>query len=160
MFPEVKQSEKKYNPAERNERYRYQCPVVMRYLENKLRGWNIGVFFEQIKAEKIALYAVTEFTEYVLRDLELSASPVEVVCVADKNFARFPQGICAKEVVSPEKVLSLYQSGEIDKLVVCSLFHENAIFGEFIDRGVRQEDLISVTSAIFSFDMYGGEKGE
>lgn len=157
MFPKVKKIVTKYNSAERNERYRYQCPVVMRYLENKLRGWNIGVFFEQIQTEKIALYAVTEFTEYVLRDLRGSDFPVEVRCIGDRNFIRFPQGVCQTEVVSPNEVLRRYQSGEIEKIMICSLFHENAVFEDFMNQGVRQEDLLSVTSAIFSFDIFNEE---
>lgn len=154
MFPKVKKVITKYNSADRDERYRYQCPIVMRYLENKLQGWNIGIFFEQIKARKIALYAVTEFTEYVLRDLQVSASKVDVICIGDRNYSRFPQGVYGKKVVSVEEIFERYRLGGIDKIVICSLFHENIILEDFMKRGVRQEDLIPVTSAIFSFDIF------
>lgn len=151
MFPEVKKVTNTYNGAERSERYRYQAPIVMRYLENKLHGWNISDFFEEVGAEKVALYAVTEFTKYVLLDLMQNSCKEKVVCIGDKAYQRYGLGIERVAVVSPEKVISCYMQGEVDKIIICSVSHANVILDDFISRGVSPADLITVTSAIFSY---------
>lgn len=155
MFPEVKKVTNTYNGAELSARYCYQAPIVMRYLENKLHGWNISDFFDEVGAEKVALYAVTEFTKYVLLDLAQNKCKEKVVCIGDKAYQRYRQGIERVPVVSPEKVASCYMQGEVDKIVICSVSHANAIIDDFISRGVSLADLITVTGAIFSYNAEG-----
>lgn len=150
MFPEVKKVTNTYNSADRNERYRYQAPIVMRYLENKLHGWNISDFFKEIGAEKVALYAVTEFTEYVLLDLAQNENADRVFCIGDRGYEKYKQGIKGVPVVAPETVTSCYMQGNVNKIIICSVPHANAIYDDFINRGVSPADIITVTSAIFS----------
>lgn len=155
MFPEVKKYTNTYNGADRNERYCYQAPIVMRYLENKLRDWNISDFFDEVGAKRVALYAITEFTEYVLLDLAQTKDMEKVVCIGDKAYEKYRAGFKAVSVVSPEKVTSCYMQGEVDKIIICSVSHANAIFDDFIKQGVAPGDIITVTSAIFSYKMEG-----
>ena len=151
MFPEVKKITKKYDTTDRSERYRYQAPIVMRYLENKLSGWSIADFLEETGAKKVALYAVTEFTEYALKDLAQVSQKEKVLCIGDRGYRRYAQGLCGVPVVAPEAVVTAYQKKEIDKILICSLSHANVIFEDFVKRGVSPVDIFTVTSAIFSF---------
>ncbi len=153
MFPKVRKVLDKYNSADRNERYRYQAPIVMRYLKNKLYGWSISDFFEEVGTEKVALYTVTEFTEYVLLDLAQNENKKKVVCIGDKGYARYKQGIKGVTVVAPETVTDYYVQGKVDKIIICSISHANVIFDDFIKRGVKPEDIVTVTSAIFSYKI-------
>lgn len=154
MFPEIR--EVTGSPADRNERYAYQCPIVMKYLKNKLNGWNIGVFLQEIRVKKVALYAVTEFTEYVVRDLEsfknlkIKEATIDIVCICDRNYSKYKMGFHGCDVIGVDELTDAYKANKIDKILICSVFHVNEIFQDLMHRGVPLEDLISVTSAIFS----------
>lgn len=151
MFPEVKKNTNQYNSADRNERYRYQAPIVMRYLKNKLLGWSVTDFLEEIGAKRVALYAVTDFTEYMLLDLLQACNLDRVLCIGDKSCKKYDGGLYDVPVVAPETLVEAYQSREIDRIIICSVSHANVIFDELVKRGVAPADIVTVTSAIFSF---------
>lgn len=54
--------------------YEKKCKVhermLFHYLERKVTGWNAGDFLKEERIEDYALYAVTDFTNLFLKDLE------------------------------------------------------------------------------------------
>ena len=139
-----------YCPSDKTEKYSYQCPVVMRYLENKLKGRSIGDFFEKISAKKIVLYGVTEFAGYVMMDLEsYKSEAIEIMFVCDRNPAAYPSGFRGIRVLGIDEMIEEYQKDCIDKILICNLFHSDSIFADLMKRGIRQEDLIPIVGAVF-----------
>lgn len=149
--PRVRNVVDGYCSSDKTERYSYQCPVVMRYLENVLKGWSISRFFENIAAEKIVLYSVTEFTEYVAMDvLKNEAGKSEIVFVSDRNPGAYPLGLHGIPVVGIAELTEAYFAGKVDKILICNLFHSDRIFEDLMQRGILQEDLISIVSAVYA----------
>lgn len=148
--PRVRKVVSGYCPSDKTERYSYQCPVVMRYLENKLKGWSIGDFFDKLAAYRIVLYGVTEFAEYVVLDLQkYEAGNVEIVFVCDRNPTGYPSGFHGFRVVGIDEMVEEYSKGNLDKILICNLFHSDSIFSDLMKRGICQEDLIPVAGAVF-----------
>lgn len=134
----------------KEERYQYQYPIIMRYLNNKINGWNVGDFLYEIGGRTVALYAITEFTELVINDLKRCDKPIEVVSICDKNSKKYEDGFHEYEVTDMDNLLALYQSKRVDKILICSIFHVNEIYADLMERGIGLNDLISVNSAIFN----------
>ena len=135
---------------EREERYWYQYSIVLKYLKNKIANRNIFSFFEMIGVRKVALYAITEFTEMICDDLKNAREDVEVTYLCDRNAAKFKNGYKGIPVVEVEALVKDYRDGKVEKVMVCSVFHVNEIMDDLISKGVRAEDLVSVISVIFS----------
>lgn len=133
----------------RQERCQYQYPFVLQYLENKIQGKEIWDFLADAGFYNIAVYAVTEWTKMLCDDLSGHEEETQIVCVCDKRHTEFPRGIYGKEVVGIEEMVRQYEQGKVDGIVVCSVFHENEIICDLLEKGVRQQHIVSVISAIY-----------
>lgn len=148
IFPKVREIKCSPDYIGKEERYQFQYPIIMRYLKNKISGWNIGDFLYEIGIQKVALYAITEFTELVINDLERCSKPIEVMLICDKNSKKYEEGYLEYEVTGIDNLLAYYKSKKIDKVLICSIFHVNEIFSDLMERGIRLDDMLSVNSAI------------
>lgn len=137
---------------ENTQEYRkiYQYPIVMKYLQNKIKGWNICDFFDAYGYKNVVLYAITEITELVKDDILFSDNQLESFSLCDSDAARFANGYSGRPVMDMNKLLEQYQCGEIDCIVICSLFHENEIFYALMQKGIPQSCIISITSIVYS----------
>ncbi|TCL58122.1 hypothetical protein EDD76_107238 [Kineothrix alysoides] len=151
MFPKIQEPIfKDNNYIDIAERYQYQYPIIMKYLKNKIDGWNIGDFLYEQGAQKIALYAITEFTELVAEDLEKCDKSIKIVAICDKNNQNHRNGFHQNEVIGIDKLVEEYESKKIDKILICSIFHANEIFYDLMERKIKLEDMITVSTAIFN----------
>lgn len=132
------------------ERYQYQYPIIMRYLKNKINEWNIGDFLYEQGAQKIVLYAITEFTELVVEDLKRCKKPIKIAAICDKNKQKYIEGFQQYEVIGIDELMDGYESKKFDKILICSIFHVNEIFDDLMERKIELEDMISVNAAIFN----------
>lgn len=148
-FPQVSEVVKREDYLEADRRQQYLYPIVMRYLKRKIAGWNVSDFFKMAGAKRIVLYAVTEFTELFCDDLKQQGSGAEILYVCDKKYGKYSRGYKGYRVVGIDEMLQAYQIGMIDHIVICSIFHENEIFAELLERGVQLEHLISINTVIF-----------
>jgi hypothetical protein len=151
MFPTVQE------PIKRNdkyidtvERYEYQYPIIMRYLKNKINDWNIGDFLYEQGAQKIVLYAITEFTELVIEDLNRCEKPIKIEAICDKNKQKYIDGFQQYEVIGIDELVERYESKKFDKILICSIFHSNEIFADLMKLKINLEDMIAVNAAIFN----------
>lgn len=148
VFPQVPASNVDHSEIQKDERYWYEFPVMMKYLKRKVKGWGIASFFEQMGVNKIALYAITDFTEITADDLKKDG--MEVVCICDKNKSKIFSDYCGYPLIGVDELVKKYHSAEIEKILVCSLMHEKYIFRDLMKQGVALEDIISISSAVFS----------
>ena len=88
--------------------------------------------------------------QLVCEDLKRNDKKVEMVCVSDRNYLRFARGYCGRKVVGPQEMIEMYRRKEIDKILVCSIFHVNEIINEFLCQGIDLDDIVSISTAIFS----------
>lgn len=151
MFPTIQEpifSKDKYiNTAER---YQYQYPIIMRYLKNKINNWNIGDFLHEQGAYKVVLYAITEFTELVIDDLNRCENPMQIASICDKNNKKYIDGFHQFKVIGINELVAGYKTNEFDKILVCSIFHANEIYTDLMEREIKLEDIISINTAIFN----------
>lgn len=132
----------------RNERHLAQYPLIMKYLNNVLDGENSAEYFLREGTHRIALYAVTEFTELFIKEIEKDGR-VEIVAVGDRNYSGFGKGYRGYPVKSIQQIKSMYQKKEFDKILICSLFRENEIFRDLMNEGIAADDLVSVGMVLF-----------
>lgn len=151
VFPKVCDVIESSNYIEQCERWQYQYPVILRYLKNKINGWNICDFFQTYGYRRVALYAVTDFTELILQDIEAN-NRIEHhdISVYDTNYQKFVHSYMGYEVNGIHKLIEKEQLGKLDCIIVCSLMHENEIISSLMQKGVKQEKIISIVSVIFS----------
>lgn len=147
IFPEVVARPKGIIFEE--ERQIYQYPIVMKYLQKKIDGWNVAHFFEKRNIKNVALYAIVEFTDLVIDDWNRSDSQSKIVAISDKNYKKYKAGYKGCQVISVNELIENYKTGKIQMIVVCSIFHENEIFRELMNNGVQQDSLISINSVVF-----------
>jgi hypothetical protein len=151
MFPTVQEpiiSDDNY--IDTVERYQYQYPIIMRYLKNKINDWNVGDFLYEQGAHKLVLYAITEFTELVIEDLKRCEKPIKIASICDKNNQKYIDGFQKYKVIGIDELVAGYESKKFDKILICSIFHANEIFTGLMERKIKLEDMISVSTAIFN----------
>lgn len=130
----------------------YEYPIMMKYLRNKVNGWSICDFLADYKYTKIALYAVTELMDLVIDDIACNQKEFIKVTICDTNADRFSGGHKNHSVIDANKLLTQYQEGNFDCVIVCSLIHENDIIKALMHKGISQNTIISMTSIIFSVE--------
>lgn len=150
FLPDVEMPKRSIGYITKEERYQFQYPIIMKYLRKKVSGWSVGDYLSRIGGKNIALYAMTEFTELAYEDLTCNDSKVTVVCICDKNFTKFTDGYRGRDVIGLADMAELYRKKEIDKILVCSIFHINEIVREILAQGVDLDDIISISTAIYN----------
>ena len=134
------------------ERMIYQYPVVMKYLKNKVKGWSICDFLKIYEYKRVVLYAITEILDLIMDDMVSSGLLLEGVFLCDTNVEKYEKGYANHPVISVKALLQKYQEGEVDCIIVCSLFHENEIIKALMKQGIAQEQVISIASIVFSVE--------
>lgn len=137
------------NIETKEKRYRYQYPLIMKYLENKIQGKEIYDFIADSGFKNVAIYALTEWTDMVYDDISRHTDKIQIVCVCDKAYTRFSNGFHGNEVVGIEELVRQYKQGRVDGVVVCNVFREKEIIQELVEKGICQEHVISIISVIF-----------
>lgn len=135
-----------------NSRFIYQYPLVREYLNKKINGWNLGDFMYDLGAKNIALYALTEFAKLAITDIKHSTKHVQIRFISDKKIQSAGSKIDDIEIISKEMLVKEYMNGNLDKILICSVFYANEIFNELLEEGIKLDDLISITAAVCSPD--------
>lgn len=126
-----------------NDRMASLYPTIFNYLNKKIDGWNPSDFFREIGVRRIALYAVSDLTRLLVRDLNNHPGQVEFI-LADTNYHMYMHEIGGHKVYGMEELLRLYHAGQVEKIIPCVLFSANVIIDNLIAGGVRLEDIISI----------------
>lgn len=136
-------------PIDAKEAAWYQYPTILKYLRNKLQGYETNQFFTKMGWHKIALYAINELTELLYMDITNSNSDVEIACICDKQYTEFVNGYKGNPVIGVEELIRRCRNGEIDCIVVGSVIHENSIIKELTMKGCGLDRVLSINSVIF-----------
>ncbi len=138
-------------PLDKETRSQYLYPIIMKYLQNIINGYDVSDFFETKGYRRVALYAVTDLTRILVQDINRYSSAVTVKCICDRNANAFENKVLDYNVIGLEQLLEQYQSGDIDCVVIGNVFAENAIFKSLLSKGIPQERILSINSVIFGF---------
>lgn len=149
LFPQIIEISVLPGRASQEKKCIFHEGILYHYLQRKINGWSAADFLKEKKIEKYALYAVTDFMELFIKDLEKNGGrKPEIIC--DKNAERFYYGVNSYEVISPEKLVCLYRDRKIEKIIIMSVLHENEIIDELLEKGVLLNDIISFISVVYS----------
>lgn len=129
-----------------------QYPIIMKYLQNKLKGWSIQHFFDKYHYKNVALYSATEFAELALDDIRHNrADKLKNLYICDLNAHKsFVNGFAKHPVISIDELITQDQKGNIDCIIICNLYHRNEIKTDLIRRGIEPKKIITIFSVIFS----------
>lgn len=147
VFPEVEF--RKENKVSETERKSYYYPVVIQYLENVLSGKGASVFFEKYRMEKVVLYAANELAKLLCMDMAKcgEADVIEYLC--DRDYSKFVEGFCGKEVNEIQRLKEDYKSGKVKKIIICNLSYEQDIRRALVCVGIAPEDILSIVDIVF-----------
>ena len=145
IFPPIIQRNEKISLPMRNHFY---YPVLKQCLENVQTGRRLESAFGQLGAERIVLYAVNEFSEYICRDLAGSEF-VSVCALCDRQADSYSDGYLGLPVWGIDNLYDAYTDGRFDMVVVCNLLYEEEIIKDLLGIGIRGQDVISVSEVVF-----------
>lgn len=151
MFPQVREIKPVTYPdhyIQSAEWFQFQYPLLKRYFTKVLEGFSVCDFFQGAEVSNVAVYALTEFAELAIKDIDRSCVSAQIGCISDRNYDRFQEGFLGHAVSSPEAMLEQYRNGTIDKIIVCSIFHANEIMSDLMKMGFQLKDLITISDII------------
>ncbi len=136
----------KEDVSKNEEWYIYQFGYLRKYLNKVIAGWSVKDFFGGIPADRIAVYSITVFTGILIDDLRRYTT--KKIFVSDKKIeSELDNGI--QHVLPAQMLFEKYQKGEINKVIVCGMFHENMIMEELIKIGFSLEDIITLSTILY-----------
>lgn len=149
IFPRIFEMQETEVRASYEKKCFYHERFLYRFLTKKIEGWGVKNFLESEEIGQYALYAVTDFTNLFMKDLEKNGGKKpRIIC--DKNFNKFRRIIGGYVVSNPEELVDLYKSENIQKIIVMSIIHENEIMEELLKKGIQIGDMISIVSVLYS----------
>jgi len=151
IYPGVKEiviEEREYpsNYIFSEEWHRYQYRFVRDYFLKTLSGWSVADFFSDIPVDKIAIYALTDFADFVINDLKRKGAGQ--VILSDKKAEKYPDGYENNKVYTPKELYLEYERKNVSKVIVCSFFHANEIMQELMDIGFKLNDIVTITTIL------------
>lgn len=146
--PAVIATDEILNYVGKYERYCHQYPIIMKYLKKKINNRRLDDFFKSINANKVVLYAVTEFTDLVIEEL-LNENEQMIYAICDRAADKFSGYYKNCRVINIDDMITDYKNNCFDKIVVCSIFHEKEIIDEFCDKEIPLDDVVTVIQAIY-----------
>lgn len=147
VFPDI--DRKKIVVNEPLEKYSFCYPVLRQCLINELEKRNLVNLSEIARLNRIGLYAVNEFMDYMIVNMkELDIG----IRVYDRNFEAFSEGYKGYEVRSYENAVYDCINGVIDKIVICNLTHGTSIAESFLTDGVSGKDIRLVDMIVYGME--------
>lgn len=132
------------------EKYEYQYTIIKKYLVNKLNNWNLWDFFDS--NDRVVVYACTDMAELALIDYRNYKGKANCIAVCDSSDAKWGDEFVGKNIISPSALLDAYSKNEVNRVLVCSIFHSVGIVGKLVESGIEEKDIVTVPSVIFSTD--------
>ena len=148
IYPEIIATDLMEEYISREEKCLYQYPIVMQYLRKKIDNHCVADYLKSVGGRRIVLYAVTNFTELLIRDI-MNTSTDMIWGVCDKNSKNFGTNYLNCRMINGDEMLMDYKQNKFDKIVVCSIFHANAIINDLIRRGVELDDVLTISQVVF-----------
>lgn len=149
IFPQFLESSETQKRASYEKKCIFHERLLYHYLMKKIEGWNIKDFLEKERIEDYILYALTDFTNLFVKDLEKNGGR-RPLFICDKNAEKFSYNMMGYEVSTLKKMIYLYKNGKVKKIIVMSVLHENEIITELLKEGMLLNDIISVISVLYS----------
>lgn len=149
-FPEVDKNSIKTGILVGNQHEILYYPIVLKYLKNVLNGWHIVDFCMKMGKNKVALYAMTEFTDLILDDFSNSTSMDYIEGIYDRNSFNLNKNYRGIELNNVDTMLRNIKENKIDCIVICSFNNENAIFKELVEKKkVDRHMVFSISEILF-----------
>lgn len=148
VYPEIIATDLIEGYIGNEERYIYQYPIVMQYLKKKIDNRCVTDYLKSVGIERIVIYAATEFAELLVKDI-LNTDTDMIWAVCDKKAKAIGKTYNNCKVISIDEMMIDYSNKKFDKIVVCSIFHKNAVIDELLEKGVDFDDILTAIQVIF-----------
>lgn len=129
--------------------YAFSYPVVFSYLDNKIKGKDISVFFRENKIRSIAICirgVLNNLGELFYKDIINSG--IEVKYFIDKNYHKaFSGGISGIPVIGANE---LCDQKSVDAYIVAPFYYFNEIADDLVRAGIEFDRIISLADIILS----------
>ncbi len=151
FFEEFRQKEqrtseviKKYLVPQFGEKDRFwlQYPIAEGMLQMSLNGKSTADFFRKNQYKKIAIYGLGKLGKMLVQDLE--GTDIEIQCLIDRNYARFPEQYKGIKVIGPHQL----QNEQVDCVVVSLVHLYNSILEVLLLQGIELDKIISIGSIV------------
>lgn len=133
--------------AREGDQYHYQ--IALQYLKNKIDNKNICDFFVENHYGRIALYAITDFTKLLFKDIQNNNQGIKILYFSDLNSENYSFGYQGLQVVKISKMVEDCKNGRLDCVVIGYPAFENIIIDDLIKKGCPQDKLLSIGSVVF-----------
>lgn len=149
IFPKTRRCEYPADAITYEQKCLFHEKLLLKYLKKAVNGWSVQNFLSAEKIDQYVLYAITDFTEIVCEDLGHKGSGSSGK-ICDKRASCYPEKYKGWEVITIEEMMGLYGKGQINKVVIMSVLHENEIISDLLYRGIALNDLISIVSILYA----------
>lgn len=150
MFPVMVDAPVQVGKASYEQKCLFHERILYQYLSRKMEGFSVKDFLDTEQINNYALYALTDFTYLCIKDLSQNDQGSFPHVIADKTAGKNNCNIQGIPVIEPEEMVRQYQQGDIDKIIVMSVLHENEIIDWLLNQNIRLDDIISFVSVLFS----------
>lgn len=128
-----------YNGVYDIEQFAYLYPVLMKWVELKIRGNTLGERLSEMGIGEISIYGMSEFGRLVYEDIVDSA--VVVKCFIDRKADDFSYGCEGIPVLRPDALPDSIKAGFI--LITPEIYFLE-IYEALLEQGIPHEKIISV----------------
>lgn len=127
-----------------NEKDRFWCqyPVVESLLKMNIYGNGASDFFSNNGYKKIAIYGLGDLGKTLIQNLK--KTNIEIVCLVDRNYSRFPNTYDGIKVIGPHQL----ENEDYDCIVVTLVHLYNSILEVLLVEEVDLNKIISIGSII------------
>lgn len=150
IFPQIIEMSYEQGKASYERKCIFHERLLFHYLMRKMEGWSVKKFLKMEGIKSYALYAVSDFTTLFLKDLEQIDGAFESGIICDKNAGKFHFKFRNWSVILPDELLRQYKEGNIEKVIIMSVLHENEIIDELLKEGISLNDILSFVSVLYS----------
>lgn len=135
-------------PMRKEERFAYMYPILLKYTQNIAEGKLITRLLAEHGINRVVLYAVTEFTDLLIKEYERNKL-INVVGIADQNYKKFygRYGDCS--MISLDELVQMNERKRIDGIIVCSPLHANVIIDSLTNKGIEESQIFTITQLLY-----------
>lgn len=148
FFPDVVQLPNGNNNIDRK-MFRYY-PLLRMCIMNLISRRSINEYLYNKGISNIVLYAINDFTSYMIGDLSLFNGCIDILYVCDRNYNNYRDGFYGRDVYGISRLISDYDQGLVEKVIICNLICCNEICEELREAGLEFDDIMTIDSLLYA----------
>lgn len=139
------------NYVDNTERQLFQYQIIYKYLDNITSGKKITDFLISLNCTNIVLYAETEFMKLIYNNIITEQQRKKSIYIYGLSDHKIDHDYIENQIqfLSYSSMVANYHQNRFDKIINCSIFHENEIVNCLLMDNIKQDDILSVYDCIY-----------